>query len=186
MSPARMMFELAKAVPENSIIIDDSLSNRAAMRYYFAAIERDDLRGVRGQSIGGGIGATMGAKCAFPDRSVFGIIGDGSAMMTIQGLWTAVNDDIPCIFVICNNGMYRILKVNFNIYQKEILHELEPSGENLLYSNFDAPFNLATIAEGMGLYSERVSDPNEITHAVNRALESGKPALLDIVIDGEI
>lgn len=186
MSPARMMFELAKAVPENSIVIDDSLSNRAAMRYYFAAIERDDLRGVRGQSIGGGIGATMGAKCAFPDKSVFGIIGDGSAMMTVQGLWTAVNDNIPCVFVICNNGMYRVLKVNFNIYQKEILHELEPSGENLLYSNFDAPFNLATIAEGMGLYSERVSDPDEITYAVNRALESGKPALLDIIIDGEI
>ncbi|PZC41696.1 MAG: benzoylformate decarboxylase [Chloroflexi bacterium] len=185
-SPARMMFELAKSIPKNSIVVDDSISNRAAMRHYFPANERNDIRGVRGQSIGGGIGATMGTKCAFPDRPVLGIIGDGSAMMTVQGLWTAANDNIPCVFVICNNGMYRVLKVNFNIYQKEILHEPEPAGDNLLHSDFVTPFNLCTIAEGMGLHSERVTDPNEISGAVERALSSGKPALIDVVIDGKI
>ena len=185
-SPARMMSELAKSIPKNSIVVDDSISNRAAMRHYFPANERNDIRGVRGQSIGGGIGATMGTKCAFPDRPVLGIIGDGSAMMTVQGLWTAANDNIPCVFVICNNGMYRVLKVNFNVYQKEILHEPEPAGDNLLYSDFVTPFNLCTIAEGMGLHSERVTDPNEISGAVERALSCGKPALIDIVIDGKI
>ena len=186
MSPARMMYELSNAIPKNSIVVDDSISNRAAMRHYFPAIERNDIRGVRGQSIGGGIGATMGTQCAFPDRPVFGVLGDGSTMMTVQGLWTAANDKIPCIFVICNNGMYRVLKTNFNVYQKEILNEPEPAGDNLLYSDFVTPFNLCTIAEGMGLHSERVTDPNEIAGAVDRALASGGPALLDIVIDGKI
>ena len=186
MSPARMMYELSNAIPKNSIVVDDSISNRAAMRHYFPATERNDIRGVRGQSIGGGIGATMGTQCAFPDRRVFGVLGDGSTMMTIQGLWTAANDKIPCIFVICNNGMYRVLKTNFNVYQKEILNEPEPAGDNLLYSDFVTPFNLCTIAEGMGLHSERVTDPNEIAGAVNRALASDGPALLDIVIDGKI
>ena len=186
MSPARMMYELSNAIPKNSIVVDDSISNRAAMRHYFPAIERNDIRGVRGQSIGGGIGATMGTQCAFPDRPVFGVLGDGSTMMTVQGLWTAANDKIPCIFVICNNGMYRVLKTNFNVYQKEILNEPEPAGDNLLYSDFVTPFNLCTIAEGMGLHSERVTDPNEIAGAVNRALASDGPALLDIVIDGKI
>ena len=186
MSPARMMYELSNAIPKNSIVVDDSISNRAAMRHYFPAIERNDIRGVRGQSIGGGIGATMGTQCAFPDRTVFGVLGDGSTMMTVQGLWTAANDKIPCIFVICNNGMYRVLKTNFNVYQKEILNEPEPAGDNLLYSDFVTPFNLCTIAEGMGLHSERVTDPNEIAGAVDRALASGGPALLDIVIDGKI
>ncbi|MQG03313.1 MAG: thiamine pyrophosphate-binding protein, partial [SAR202 cluster bacterium] len=186
MSPARMMYELSKSVPANSIIVDDSVSNRAAVRHYFEGKARDDIRGVRGQSIGGGIGATMGTQCAFPDRPVFGIIGDGSAMMTIQGLWTAANDDIPCVFVICNNGMYRVLKVNFNIYQTELLQETEPAGENLLYSNFETPFDIAEIAKGMGLHSERVTDPEEIAPAVDRAISSGKPAVLDIVIDGSL
>ena len=186
MSPARMMYELSNAIPKNSIVVDDSISNRAAMRHYFPATERNDIRGVRGQSIGGGIGATMGTQCAFPNRPVFGVLGDGSTMMTVQGLWTAANDKIPCIFVICNNGMYRVLKTNFNVYQKEILNEPEPAGDNLLYSDFVTPFNLCTIAEGMGLHSERVTDPNEIAGAVDRALASGGPALLDIVIDGKI
>ena len=186
MSPARMMYELSKSVPANSIIVDDSVSNRAAVRHYFEGKSRDDIRGVRGQSIGGGIGATMGTQCAFPDRPVFGIIGDGSAMMTIQGLWTAANDDIPCVFVICNNGMYRVLKVNFNIYQTELLQETEPAGENLLYSNFETPFDISEIAKGMGLHSERVTDPSEIAAAVSRAIATGKAAVLDIVIDGSL
>ena len=89
MTPARMMSELAEAIPDNAIVVDDSISNRGVMRHYFQAQRRGDLRGYRGQSIGGGMGTTMGTQCANPDRPVFGIIGDGSAMMTIQGLWTA-------------------------------------------------------------------------------------------------
>ena len=98
MIPARMMAELAAAIPGNAIVVDDSISNRGAMRHYFQAQKRGDLRGYRGQSIGGGIGTTMGTQCANPDRPVFGIIGDGSAMMTVQGLWTAANDNIPLHF----------------------------------------------------------------------------------------
>ena len=95
MTPARMMCELAAAIPGNAIVVDDSISNRGTMRHYFQARQRGDLRGVRGQSIGGGIGATMGTQCACPDRPVFGIIGDGSAMMTVQGLWTAATTTSP-------------------------------------------------------------------------------------------
>ena len=186
MIPARMMSELAKAMPANAIVVDDSISNRATMRHYFQGQKRGDLRAFRGQSIGGGIGATMGAQVANPDRPVFGIIGDGSAMMTIQGLWTAANDNIPCVFVICNNGMYRVLKVNFDVYQREILQQKESSGENLPYSDFPTPFDVAGMATSMGVHGERITDPAEIAPAVDRALASGKPAVLDIVIDGSL
>ena len=186
MSPARMMYEISKALPKNAIVVDDAISNRGALRNFIRAEKRDDLRGVRGQSIGGGIGATMGTQCAFPDQPVFGIIGDGSAMMTIQGLWTAANDKIPCKFIICNNGMYRVLKVNFNIYQKDVLDLSETAGENLLYSNFDTPFNITEIAQGMGITSERITDPSQIDSAIKRATEFNGPYLLDIVIDGSL
>ena len=186
MTPARMMSELAAALPGNAIVVDDSISNRGTMRHYFQARERGDLRGVRGQSIGGGIGATMGTQCAYPDRPVFGIIGDGSAMMTVQGLWTAANDNIPCVFVICNNGSYRVLKVNFNVYQEEILELPETSGGRLMYSDFATPFDMAAIANSMGVHGERITDPSQIKPAVDRAIASGKPALLDMVIDGSL
>jgi len=186
MSPARMMSELADAIPDNAIVVDDSISNRATMRHYFQGQKRGDLRAFRGQSIGGGIGTTMGTAVANPDRPVFGIIGDGSAMMTIQGLWTAANDNIPCIFVICNNGMYRVLKVNFDVYQREILQQKESAGENLPYSDFPTPFDVSAIASSMGVHGERITDPAEIAPAVQRAVASGKPAVLDIVIDGSL
>ena len=186
MTPARMMAELAAAIPDNAIVVDDSISNRGTMRHYFQAQKRGDLRGYRGQSIGGGIGTTMGTQCANPDRPVFGIIGDGSAMMTVQGLWTAANDNIPCIFVICNNGSYRVLKVNFNVYQEEIRELPETSGGRLLYSDFATPFDMAAIANSMGVHGERITDPAQIKPAVDRAVASGKPALLDMVIDGSL
>jgi len=186
MIPARMMSELANAIPSNAIVVDDSISNRGTMRHYFQGQERGDLRAFRGQSIGGGIGATMGTQVANPDRPVIGVIGDGSAMMTIQGLWTAANDNIPCIFVICNNGAYRILKVNFDIYQREILQQKESAGENLPYSDFPTPFDVSAIAAGMGVHGERITDPADIAPAVQRAIASGKPAVLDIVIDGSL
>ena len=186
MTPARMMSELAAAIPANAIVVDDSISNRGTMRHYFQAQQRGDLRGYRGQSIGGGMGTTMGTQCANPDRPVFGIIGDGSAMMTIQGLWTAANDNIPCIFVICNNGMYRVLKVNFNVYQQDVLELPETSGGRLLYSDFGTPFDMAAIANSMGVHGERITEPAQIKPAVDRAIASGKPALLDMVIDGAL
>jgi len=186
MTPARMMAELAQAIPPNAIVVDDAISSRPALRHYFHATKRGDIRGARGGSIGVGIGATMGTQCANPDRPVFGIIGDGSAMMTIQGLWTAANDNIPCIFVFCNNGMYRVLKANFIVYQRDILQESEPAGRNLLYSDFPTPFDIAAIARSMGVHGERIVEPSEIAPAVERAVASGKPAVLDIVIDGSI
>ena len=186
MNPARMMSEVANALPSNAMVVDDSISHRAAMRHYFHGERRGDIVGVRGGSIGGGIGATMGIQCANPHRPVLGIIGDGSAMMTIQGLWTAANDNIPCVFVICNNGMYRVLKTNFNVYQTDILKVDEPAGRNLLYSDFPLPHDIAATAMSMGVHGERIEDPKEIGPAVNRALASGKPALLDIIIDGSL
>ena len=185
MTPARMMYELSEALPQNAIVVDDSISNRGTMRHYFQAAQRGDIIGVRGQSIGGGIGATMGAQCAHPDRPVFGIIGDGSAMMTIQGLWTAANDNIPCTFVICNNGAYRVLKVNFNTYQGEVLKLPETSGGRLLYSDFTTPFDMVAIANGLGITAEHITDPAEIKPAVDRAVASGKPTLLDMVITAQ-
>ena len=185
MTPARMMSALADALPDNAVVLDDSISSKAAVRHYVQAKKPGDLIGGRGGAIGWGIGATMGAQCANPDRPVIGIIGDGSSMMSIQGLWTAANDNIPCVFVICNNGMYRVLKVNMNIYKEDVLKETE-AGSNYLYMDFPTPFDVAAIANSMGVHGERITTPEQIKPALDRALASGKPALLDMVIDGSL
>jgi len=88
--------------------------------------------------------------------------------------------------VICNNGMYRVLQVNFAVYQREILQASELTGAKLPYSAFPQPFDVAAIANSMGVHGERIVEPGEIRPAVERAVASGKPALLDVVIDGSL
>jgi benzoylformate decarboxylase len=145
----------------------------------------DELVSKKSGSIGWGLGATFGTKLANPDRPVLGILGDGGAMMTIQGLWSAANDDIPAVVVVLDNGAYRVLKTNMDIYKRDVIKEPEP-GSNYLFMDFPTPFDLSVIARGMGVHGERITDPSEIGPALKRAFASGKPALLDVVIDGVV
>ncbi|MCH8870197.1 MAG: thiamine pyrophosphate-binding protein, partial [Chloroflexi bacterium] len=116
---------------------------------------------------------------------VVGIIGDGSAMMTVQALWTAANADIPVVYVICNNQAYRVLKLNMDVYKEQVLKEENPQSQYIAM-DFASPLNLAGMAEAMGVYGRKISDPAEVGPALKEALALGKPALLDISIDGSL
>lgn len=182
-SPERLMTELARALPSDAIVIDDSLSNKEAVH---AAIKFNDpgsLYGERMGAIGWGMGAALGAKLAQPKRPVIAIVGDGSAMMTIQALWTAANYNIPAVYVVCNNRSYRILKQNMTLY-KELLGQPVPS--NYIGMDFALPLNLAAMANAIGVAGRTITDPAELGTALQQALASGGPELLDVVIDGSL
>lgn len=186
MPPLRMMHELAQAVPDDTVIVDDSISARPILHEAFEFSRPGSMHSERaGGAIGWGMGAALGVKLAEPDRPVLGIIGDGSAMLSAQALWTASAYRIPAVYAICNNGGYRVLKVNLHAYFEEVLGEPDRPTS---YLGMDLPqeFDLGAIAEAMGVASERIEDPERIGPAFQRALDSGKPALLDIIIDGAL
>ena len=185
MSPARMMTELARALPPGTVICDDSITSRDAIHGAMEFSEPGSIYSERGGAIGWGMGSAMGIKLAHPDRLVVGILGDGSAMMTVQGLWTAANSDIPVVYVICNNRSYRILKLNMDRYKTHILGEDRPSSK-YMGMDFPLPLDMAAIANAMGVSGRTVEDPEELGPALREAIELGKPALLDVVIDGSI
>ena len=185
MTPERMAFELAQAVPDDVIVADDSVTARDAVQNAFHFDQPGSFYGGRGSALGWGMGGTLGLKLAYPDRPVVGIIGDGGAMMTVQALWTAAAYDIPVVYVICNNGMYRVLKLNMNAYKTQIEGEQAPTS-NYTGMDFPLPFNLAGIAEAMGVRGRRIEDPTRIAPELEAALATGKPALLDVVIDGSL
>ena len=185
MTPARMMTELAQALPSETVISDDSITSRDAIHGAMEFTEPGSIYSERGGAIGWGMGSTLGIKLAHPDRPVVGILGDGSAMMTIQGLWTAANSNIPAVYVICNNRSYRILKLNMNRYKTHILNEDKPSSK-YIGMDFPTPLDMAAIANAMGVHGRTVEDPEELGPALKEALELGKPALLDVIIDGGI
>jgi thiamine pyrophosphate-dependent acetolactate synthase large subunit-like protein len=103
----------------------------------------------------------------------------------VQALWTAKNENIAVVYVICSNAMFRILKQNMDTYKRDILHVDEP-GSRYLYMDLDTPINFSGLAEVIGLHSERITEPEEIAPAMARALASCEPAVLDIVIDGSL
>ena len=187
MSPERMMHEIARALPGDSIVVDDSLSSKDALHAALKFSEPGSLYGERIGAIGWGMGAGLGVKLARPDRPVVAVVGDGSAMMTVQALWTAANYDIPTVYLVCNNRSYRILKINMNVHRQEILG-LEPDSELEGYvgMDFPLPLNIAGMAEAIGVYGRTITDPEHIGPELIRALDSGKPAVLDVVIDGRI
>ena len=141
--------------------------------------------GERGGALGWGLGGALGLKLANPDSPVVGIIGDGSSMMTVQSLWTAATYNIPVVYIICNNRAYRILKLNMNVYKQDIVGEEEPQSKYMAM-DFPIPMNIAGMAEAMGVSGRRITDPEELAPALTAALESGKPMVLDVSIDGSV
>ena len=187
MAPERMMHEIAQALPDNAVVVDDSLSSKDALHSALKFNEPGSLYGERIGAIGWGMGAALGVKLAQPHRPVVAVVGDGSAMMTVQALWTAANYDIPAVYLVCNNRSYRILKLNMNVHRQEILGEEVAEGfEGYVGMDFPLPLNIAGIAEAIGVYGRTITAPEEIGPELIRALASGKPAVLDVVIDGRI
>ena len=132
--PASFGKALGDAIPKNANVFNDSISSAAMVNAGVAHRSDLTMMGARGGAIGWGMGATMGMTLADPENPTIGIVGDGSAMMTVQGLWTAVNYGIPATYVICNNAQYRILKVNMNVY-----HEMNDLPAPEVYSAMDFP-----------------------------------------------
>ena len=185
MSPERMMAEVAAALPDDFVLADDAVTTRAAYEHTLKFNNPGSLIGMRGGALGWGMGAGIGLKLAHPDRPVVAIVGDGSAIMTIQALWTAAAEKIPILYVICNNGSYKILKQAMNTYKK-MIKSADKSDSKYIGMDFHQSSDIASVAKAMGVWARRIEDPNDIQIAVKEALSLDKPSLLDIIIDGSI
>ncbi len=179
MSSAVMGKALADALPPDAILFNDGISCSPDIFEAVSPSEHGSYFGSRGQAIGWGLGATIGLKVGAPDRPVIGVVGDGSAMMTIQALWTAVSESIPAVFVICNNSSYRILKINMNHYHRLIN---QPVPESYFAMDFYPPIDFAAQARAYGARGERVESPEELAPKMRNALDSGEPTVLDVII----
>ncbi len=181
----RMMHELAAAVPPNTIVADEAVTSRPAVNRAFDFEKPGDIYGIRGGALGWAMPGALGVKLAHPDRPVLAVVGDGASMYTVQALWTASRYNIPVVYAICNNQAYRILKVNMEVYLRDMLDDRERDSA-YVGMEFANRLDLAMMAQAMGVHGERVDDPAEIGPAVRRAFDSGKPALLDITISGAL
>jgi thiamine pyrophosphate-dependent acetolactate synthase large subunit-like protein len=181
---SRFMSELADLVPHDVVVFDEALTTSPDLTRYLPPSEPGAYFQTRGGSLGVGIPGALGLKLAHPDRTVFGVGGDGGAMYTIQALWTAAHHGIGAKLVVCNNASYRILKVN-------IQHWFADQG--ITDGRFPACFDLHgpelrfdLLAQAMGVAAVRVETEAQIRPAIEQALATDGPFLIDVRIDGEV
>jgi acetolactate synthase-1/2/3 large subunit len=167
----RLMRDFNKVIDKDAIISAESGSTHGWFYYGFKSytplLEPGDL-----SCMGSGWCMAMGAHFAYPDRQVVSFIGDGAFMMTLNELATAVEHKIPIIAVVEHNAVYG------NVRRKQIEH----FGERFSGSELYIP-DLAQVAKAFGAHGERIEKPEEIIPAFERALSSGKPAVLDVILD---
>ncbi len=176
--PAALAQCFAATLPANAIVCDES--NTAGLFCYDAAAggPPHDWLTLTGGSIGQGLPLATGAAIACPDRRVIALEADGSALYTIQALWTQAREGLNVTNVILNNGAYAILRL-----------EMMRAGVNQLSEAANALFDLkrpaidfCNIARGFGVPAERVETPAALTAALTRSYTTPGPALIEVMI----
>ena len=165
-------------LPENAIISDEAQTSGVQLPAYTAGAPKHDLLALTGGAIGQGIPAAIGAAVACPDRPVLALIGDGTAMYTIQGLWTMVNEDLDVTVIIFNNRSYAILNVELERVGAEGAGTKAKSQLDLS----EPPINFVALAQSMGMTATTVSTAEGFNKALRRALSAPGPHLIDAIV----
>ena len=141
-----------------------------------------DYVGARGGGIGQALPGALGVKLAHPERPVLALSGDGSAMYSIQALWTAAHHDLAVVFLILNNREYRILKHNMDTYRQRFGAKPERGYPHMDLVSPDLGF--VDLARGMGVEAARIDRPDDLRPALDKAVAARRPFLLDVAIEG--
>ena len=173
-----LMLTITDLLPQDAIIVDEALTTAASLPAYMHVRDRHAYFGNVSGGIGWGIAAAVGIQLAQPERKVVALLGDGSAMYSIQALWTAAHQKLPITFVIFNNGGYRIIKQRLKLFH---------STDRFIGMDFvDPPIEFAALARSLGMQACRVETPDSFKTAYGNALAAREPILLEVVVDGSV
>ncbi|MEM7032870.1 MAG: acetolactate synthase large subunit [Chloroflexota bacterium] len=169
---------VAALMPEETIIVNEAItSGRGAAEWLGQSVPYDMLIGTGG-AIGHGIPESVGAAIACPERQVINMQADGSAMYTIQALWTQAREQLNVVTVIFNNRAYRILQGELKAVGAE---RKGHKADSIL--NLDNPqLNFVNIAEGMGVEASRANTADEFSDQLSAALTKSGPHLIEVLI----
>jgi acetolactate synthase-1/2/3 large subunit len=169
---------IGQLMPEQAIIVDEAITSGLLLTMYTAGAPRHDLITLSGGSIGFGLPNAVGAAIACPQRKVIALAGDGSAMYTIQALWTMAREKLDVINIIFNNRSYAVLNVE--------LQRVGASGAGVkARAQLDLknpPLDFVQLGEGMGVASRRATTTEEFLTALEYALHNPGPHLIEAIV----
>lgn len=183
MSPIRALSELKDALPADRIVVDESITAMGDVMQAFRFELPHQWYAGRGGGIGQGIAGALGTAVAHPGTPIVAISGDGSAMYSIPSLWTAAHHGLDILFVILSNHEYRVLKHNIDNYRQRFD---APSNKPYPHMNLSSPtLDFIEIAKGMSVPAQQVTNPDDIRQAVDTAMSTDGPYLIDLVVEGK-
>ena len=158
---------VARSLPPRAVLVDESITASGEVARAFALGDGGDYFAGRGGGIGQGLAGALGVAVAQPHRPIVALSGDGSAMYSIQALWTAAHHGLDIVFVILSNREYRILKHNMDTYRERfgIVTDKPYPHMNLA----EPRLGFCTMAQGMGLRTREVDS----AAALGTALTAG-------------
>ena len=178
LNPFACAESLARLMPENSIISDDAVT--AGLPHYLATLNaaKHDWLFLTGGAIGQGLPLAIGAQMAEPNRKVFALSGDGSAMYTIQALWTMGREKLPIVTIIFANRSYRILNIEM---MRTEAGSVGKTAQDML--SIDNPtLDFVALAKGQGINAISVNTAEAFEEALKAAIEANEPWLIEAVV----
>ena len=173
-----LMMQITNALPADGVVVNEGLTSAWPLLDFLPYRDRWSYHANASGGIGWAIGAAIGVQLAQPDRPLIAIIGDGSAMYSIQALWTAAHLNLPITYIIANNKGYRILKQRLKAFH---------GNDNFIGMSIDEPeIDFVALARSLGMSAEAVTAPDAVRPALDSAIASGKPTLLDVAVETSI
>ena len=175
--PQYLMLRFSEALPKDVVVVDEALVSSYSLPKLLTVRGTRDYYGLASGGLGFAVPGAVGISFAQPHRPIAVMVGDGSAMYGIQGLWTAARHKLPITYIVANNRGYRIIKERLVSFRKTDRF----TGMDIR----DPDLDFVAVAQGFGLSARRVTDPQDIAPALREAFASGRPSLIDVrVADG--
>lgn len=183
MAPATLMRVLAEELPQDALVYDEALTSTGALLHYLRPETPGSYYLARGGCIGVGWPGAVGAAVAKRGQLVVAPSGDGSALFALQTLWTAVNHRLKIVFIVCNNGAYRILKINLLNYCLDTHQKPGP----FPFMDIDNPrIDFTRLAEGFGMKAMKAHNEDDFRVALREAFVFDGPMLIDAMVNGSV
>jgi acetolactate synthase-1/2/3 large subunit len=169
-------------LPENAIVVDEAITSGLGLPGATAGAPRHDWMTLTGGAIGYGLPAATGAAVACPDRPVWCLQADGSAMYTISALWTHAREGLDITTVVYHNSAYAILRMELQQVGAAGLVEGDGTRARALLDLGGPDLDFVALATGMGVPAVRVGTAEEMADALRRAAAEPGPHLVEAMV----
>jgi acetolactate synthase-1/2/3 large subunit len=178
LDPVRLGETLAAIQPEGAIVVDEGLTSSGPWFGAAAGAPAHTVLALTGGAIGAGLPLATGAALACPDRPVIALQADGSALYTLQALWTQAREGLHVVTLICANRAYRILQLEL---ARAGQAEPGPAARTFTDLGHPAP-DWVSLARGFGVPGSRVETAEALATALRNALAAPGPHLIEALI----